>query len=93
MIISTPLLVLLLVSGCSSNPSAEPSGQPASDQDSYCLNGGRNQQYSCDPALASQQPDMRPGEVDEDWMYRTLGEIKQWINQLKQEAGGSSPAP
>jgi hypothetical protein len=51
----------------------------------YCYNGGRANEYSCDPKLASPQPDMHPDEIDEVWMYTKLWEIKAWLRQLKAE--------
>lgn len=53
------------------------------DNDSYCYNGGRSNKYSCDPKLASPQPNMHAKEIDELWMYMTLIDIKAWLKEQR----------
>lgn len=82
-----PFLLISLV-GCSGKANEITKTQRYENM--YCYNGGRANEYSCDPKLASPQPDMHPEEIDEVWMYITLWEIKAWLRDLKAEKSKSS---
>lgn len=76
-----PLLISALISGCSTTESD--SAIRKHPEGSYCFNGGRSNNYSCDKATASQAIPMHPRTVDEEWMYETLEELKEWLNDEK----------
>lgn len=54
------------------------SGKPG-----FCYNGGRANEYSCDPEKAAPQADMRMTEVDDAWMSEKLAEVRTWMEQEK----------
>jgi hypothetical protein len=80
--LSLPFLLISLV-GCAGKTNEVT--EIRNYENMYCYNGGRVNEYSCDPKLASPQPDMHPEEIDEVWMYTKLWEIKAWLRQLKAE--------
>ncbi|WP_286239617.1 hypothetical protein [Neptuniibacter halophilus] len=87
-----PLILLpLLLAGCVEVPFIQREApQPAVAEQSYCYNGGRTYEYSCEQKQQLAPADMRETEVDEEWMYRTLGELKVWIAEQKQSAKENS---
>ncbi|EAR60418.1 tetratricopeptide repeat protein [Neptuniibacter caesariensis] len=58
----------------------------------YCYKGGRSNDYSCDPEKASAQADLRPKEINEEWMNSKLAEVKKWIAQEKQAILSGQPS-
>lgn len=83
--VSSSILATAILIGCStqSGTSLHANLSTGGYSGSYCYNGGRVHEYSCDPTLASSQPDMHPDEIDEEWMYATLYEIKRWFSELR----------
>jgi tetratricopeptide (TPR) repeat protein len=54
-----------------------------SEKPGFCYNGGRVNEYSCDPDKAAPQADMRITEVDDAWMSEKLAEVRTWMEQEK----------
>lgn len=86
-----PLLICTLISGCSTTETDDSIRQHS--EGSYCINGGRSNNYSCDKATASQAIPMHPRTVDEEWMYETLEELKEWLNDEKARRDRSPSSP
>jgi len=95
--ICLPHLLLLLTSlsllGCQTFPNE--SGETA-HKGSYCLNGSKENNYSCSPekATPTETPpvylsDDPPVELDEVWMYTKLAEVRAWLTQQKQTLAAS----
>lgn len=84
--LSTTLLITTsLLTGCTTSilDNTQRDGQPY--ESGFCYNGGRINNYSCDPELAVVQADMREKEIDEEWMYLKLIEIRHWLAMQRQE--------
>lgn len=79
----TQLLIVtaasLFLTACSS--SAPPKEKT---EQAFCYKGGQSNDYSCDVEAPVAQADTRPTEIDEDWMYETLGELKKWLKEEKE---------
>lgn len=74
------VVVSLLLTGCSSSSSSKGKSEPT-----YCYKGGQTSDYSCDvetPAIPAVET--RKTDIDEDWMYKTLGELKEWLKTEKE---------
>ena len=82
-VLSIILTVVFTMQGCSTSNKPETNTHALSKTDPYCYNGGRSNNYSCDPKLASPQPAMHSPDIDEYWMYETLYEIRIWLHELK----------
>lgn len=59
---------------------------PTVQSEGFCFKGGKTNDYSCDPAKATAHADMRPAELNEDWMRSKLAEIRKWIAEEKEAA-------
>ena len=79
--------VSLLLTGCSSSASSQGKTEQA-----YCYKGGHTNDYSCDVEAAPlPAPETRHSNIDEDWMYKTLGELKEWLKDEKESLKSASP--
>lgn len=86
-------LISSLIAGCSSAQLEDADAQ-SYPEGSYCMKGGRAHNYSCDVAATNQQTvPMHPKTVDEQWMYETLDDIREWLKseRLKRETPETSP--
>lgn len=87
------LLGSLFLLGCQTLPNE---AEATAQKGSYCLNGSKENNYSCDPEKAStpetpptylsEEP---PAELDEVWMYTKLAEVRAWLTQQKQTLAAS----
>jgi len=77
------ILLSTLLLGCSSQ-TRDGAGR-AIPEGSYCVNGGRENNYSCEAASPNQALPMHTRPVDEVWMYETLEEIRDWLNEQKHQ--------
>ncbi len=76
-------IITLLLAGCSTSQ-PQKSGQKA-PEGSFCMKGGPSNNYSCDAVNTDQSVPMHPKTVDEEWMYETLEEIKDWLKEERKK--------
>lgn len=82
-----------LITSCSS-VQLEDTQVQSHPEGSYCMKGGRANNYSCDVATTDQKTvPMHPKTVDEEWMYDTLEDIKDWLKEEKQNQKASEQSP
>lgn len=83
--LNIPLLfsVFLILAGCSSTATDKQNDQNSAG--GFCLKGGQASGYSCNaqPVEAEEKPLTTAGDVDEEWMYKTLGELREWLKEEK----------
>ncbi|MFT6351945.1 MAG: tetratricopeptide (TPR) repeat protein [Neptuniibacter pectenicola] len=58
----------------------------------FCYNGGRTNEYSCDPEKATAQADMRTADIDDEWMNSKLSEIHAWLAEEKENLVNGTPS-
>jgi Flp pilus assembly protein TadD len=88
-IISTAILT-----GCGALTQKAPQESNNEQTDSgFCYNGGRTNEYSCDPEKATAQADMRTADIDEEWMSAKLSEVRSWLAEEKQAILNGEASP
>lgn len=89
------IISVSLLSACTPLSKSQSAAAPnsASEQAGFCYKGGKTNAYSCDPEKASAQADMRPVDIDEEWMQDKLAEVKKWMAQERAaiEQGKTKP--
>ena len=84
-------IITLLIAGCSTSQ-PQKSGKKA-PEGSFCMKGGRANNYSCDAVNTDQSAPLHPRTVDEEWMYETLEDIKDWLKEERQKRETPETSP
>jgi len=89
------IISVSLLSACTPLSKSQSAAAPSteSEQAGFCYKGGKTNDYSCDPEKATAQADMRPVDIDEEWMQDKLAEVKKWMAQERAaiEQGKTKP--
>lgn len=78
------LTAAVTLTGCGLLSKKSDSATTGNDEQAYCYNGGRTNEYSCDPEKSSPQANMHTNEIDDEWLAAKLAEVRQWLKVEKQ---------